>query len=252
MGRLDEVDLGHPSTREDADRRLVVAQERLLRLRLRLGGQLGGRGPGPPLLVLFEGWDAAGKGGAIKRLTAPLDPRHVTVRQFGVPTENERRHPFLWRFWPAVPGWGGMAVFDRSWYGRVLVERVDELAAPEQWQRAYAEIVDFERLLVQEGMILVKLFLHISSAEQLRRFRRREQDPLRRWKLTDEDWKNRARRADYGAAIEEMLLHTDLPLAPWHVIGAESKHDARAVVLERVCEAIDSALLRAGGESAAG
>ena len=122
---------------------------------------------------------------------APLDPRHVRVVQFAAPTHDEKRHHFLWRFWPVLPGWGGMAVFDRSWYGRVLVERVDGLATREQWLRAYDEINSFERTLADEGMILVKLWLHISGTEQLKRFERRAADPLKAWKLTDDDWANR-------------------------------------------------------------
>jgi polyphosphate kinase 2 (PPK2 family) len=184
-------------------------------LRLQAGGQIGGRRLGPPLAVLFEGWDAAGKGGAIRRLTARLDPRHFTVAQFAAPTERERRHHFLWRFVPPLPGWGGMTVFDRTWYGRVLVERVEGLASEAEWERAYGQIVDFERALAVEGMVLVKLWLHISAGEQLRRFHAREADPLKRWKLTDEDWRNRERRADYGQAIEEMLRRADHAAAPW-------------------------------------
>src|SRR5581483_6557899 len=155
--------------------------------------------------VVFEGWDASGKGGAIKRLVAPLDPRHVRVAQFGAPSYDEKRHHFLWRFWPALPGWGGMAVLDRSWYGRVLVERVEGFATEEQWTRAYDEIVAFESMLAAEGMVIVKFWLHLSDAEQLKRFESREHDVLRRWKLTDEDWRNRRRRKAYGHAVEDML-----------------------------------------------
>jgi polyphosphate kinase 2 (PPK2 family) len=154
MGRLDEVDLTLALSRKDEAKRLAEQQERLLRLRLALGGQIGGK-IGPPLCVVFEGWDASGKGGAIKRLVDHLDPRHVRVSQFAAPTYDEKRHHFLWRFWPVLPGWGGMAVFDRSWYGRVLVERVEGFATTEQWGRAYDEIVDFERTLAAEGMIMV-------------------------------------------------------------------------------------------------
>ena len=137
----------------------------------------GSRAVGPPLCVVFEGWDASGKGGCIKRLTAPLDPRHVRVASFAAPTHDEKRHHFLWRFWPALPGWGGMAVLDRSWYGRVLVERVEGFATEEQWRRAYDEIVEFERTLVAEGMIMVKFWMHVSEEEQLKRFERRARRP---------------------------------------------------------------------------
>ncbi len=174
---------------------LVAAQRRLLHLRLVNGGQLGDGRLGPPVCIVFEGWDAAGKGGAIKRLIARLDPRHVRVTQFGPPTPDELRHHFLWRFFPTLPGWGGMAVLDRSWYGRVLVERVENLASEVQWRRAYDEISSVERSLAAEGMILIKLWLHISHDEQLKRFKARQEDPLKAWKLTDEDWRNREKRA---------------------------------------------------------
>ena len=149
------------------------------------------------MLVVFEGWDASGKGGAIKRLVSGLDPRHVRVKQFAAPTYDEKRHHWLLRFWDPLPGWGGMAVYDRSWYGRVLVERVEEFATREQWGRAYTEINDFERTLVAEGMVLIKFFIHISGKEQLKRFKAREQDPLKSWKLTEEDWRNREKRKQY-------------------------------------------------------
>src|SRR5882724_11144965 len=184
MGRLDELDLSLRLSREDEASRLDAAQQRLLYLRLLSGGLVGDSGVlGPPVCVVFEGWDASGKGGCIKRLVTPLDPRHVRVAQFAAPTYDEKRHHFLWRFWPALPGWGGMAVLDRSWYGRVLVERVEGFATEEQWRRAYGEIVEFEQTLAAEGMIMIKFWMHLSSAEQLRRFKRREREPLKTWKL---------------------------------------------------------------------
>ena len=194
MGRLDQLDLTKSLSRKEEAKALERAQERLAQLRLTLGGQISAEGEpriGPPVLVLFEGWDASGKGGAIKRMVAPLDPRHVRVASFAAPTSDEKRHHFLWRFWSRLPGWGGMAVFDRTWYGRVLVERVEGLATREQWLRAYDEINNFERTLTDEGTIMVKFWLHISDAEQLKRFERRRDDPLKSWKLTDEDWRNR-------------------------------------------------------------
>ena len=155
------------------------------------------------MLVVFEGWDASGKGGSIKRLVAPLDPRHVRVVQFAAPTADEKRHHFLWRFWPALPGWGGMAVFDRSWYGRVLVERVEGLAGREQWLRAYDEINGFERSLADEGTIIVKLWLHISAeraAQALRAARRRSAQGLEadRGRLVQPGQAGRVRRGDRG------------------------------------------------------
>src|SRR5437870_10284950 len=169
-GRLAKLDLSLRLSREEEQARLGAAQHRLLALRLQLGGKLGDGRLGPPVCLLFEGWDASGKGGAIKRLVAQLDHRHVRVASFAAPTYDEKRHHFFWRFAPALPGWGGVAVFDRSWYGRVLVERVEGYATEEQWQRAYDEIVGLERTLVLEGMILIKFFLHISEEEQLNRF----------------------------------------------------------------------------------
>ena len=248
MGRLDKVDLSLTLSREEEARRLAAAQTRLLKLRLALGGLAGERRIGPPVCVLFEGWDASGKGGAIRRLVAPLDPRHVRVAQFATPTYDEKRHHFLLRFGPALPGWGGMAVLDRSWYGRVLVERVERLATVEQWTRAYEEIVNFERSLALEGMILVKLWLHISHAEQLRRFRRRERDPLKSWKLTEEDWRNRKQRAGYEAAVEDMLERTDHPLGRWHVVEAESKRYARVKVIETTVAEIEAGMRARGFE----
>jgi len=196
--------------------------------------------------VVFEGWDASGKGGAIKRLVQPLDPRHVRVAQFAAPTYDEKRHHFLWRFWPVLPGWGGMAVLDRSWYGRVLVERVEGFATEEQWSRAYDEIVEFERTLSAEGMIMVKFWMHVSDEEQLRRFQSRATDPLRSWKLTDEDWRNREKRALYEAAVEEMLARTDHGAAPWHVVAGDDKRFARVTVVETVCAAIEAELATRG------
>jgi polyphosphate kinase 2 (PPK2 family) len=246
MKRLAKVDLSTTLSKKKAAARLDTAVLRLLHLRLILGGQVGDHRIGPPLCVVFEGWDASGKGGAIKRLVSPLDPRHVRVAQFAAPTYDEKRHHFLWRFWPVLPGWGGMAVLDRSWYGRVLVERVEGFATGDQWARAYDEIVEFERTLTAEGMIMVKFWLHVSADEQLRRFRSRAGDPLRSWKLTDEDWRNREKRKDYEKAVEEMLDRTDHPNAPWHVVPGDDKRLARVVVVETVCRAVEKELTTRG------
>jgi AMP-polyphosphate phosphotransferase len=246
VGRLDELDLSLKLSRAEKAERLDAAQTRLLQLRLVLGGLIGGQGLGPPLYVLFEGWDASGKGGAIKRLVAPLDPRHVRVRQFAAPTPDEKRHHWLWRFWPALPGWGGMAVLDRSWYGRVLVERVEGFTSEDAWRRAYEEIRDFERMLVMEGMVFVKLWLHVSDEEQLKRFKARANDPLRSWKLTDEDWRNRERRPDYEVAVEDMVAETSTDFAPWTLVEADSKHYARVKVVETVIAAIEDGMRRHG------
>jgi polyphosphate kinase 2 (PPK2 family) len=246
MGRLDEVDLGLSLSKEESEKKVAKLQERMLELRLVLGGLIGDGRLGPPVCALFEGWDASGKGGAIKRLVAPLDPRHVRVATFSAPDATEKRHHFMWRFWPALPGWGGVAVLDRSWYGRVLVERVEGLATEEQWTRAYGEINDVERSLTAEGMVLIKFWLHISSKEQQKRFEARAADPLKSWKLTDDDWKNRGLRKAYKEAVEAMFERTHTDWAPWHVIPADSKHYARVRVIEVVIEEIEKGLRRQG------
>jgi len=228
-GVLARLDLSLELTPKQEAVRLAVAQARLLQLRLLLGGQIGDDPKiGPPVCVVFEGWDASGKGGAIRRLVEPLDPRHVRVAQFGAPSYDEKRHHFLWRFWPVLPGWGGMAVLDRSWYGRVLVERVEGFATEEQWRRAYREIVKF--------------WLHLSPGEQLKRFKARERDPLKAWKLTADDWRNRGKRRQYEAAVEEMLDRTDHASAPWVLVEAEDKRWARVKVVESVVAAIEAGL----------
>jgi polyphosphate kinase 2 (PPK2 family) len=249
MASLRDADLGLKLGAAESRRRITAAQRRLLALRLQMGGLLGeGHQLGPPLCILFEGWDASGKGGTIRRLVNPLDPRHVRVSQFAAPTADERRHHFLHRFSPALPGWGGMAVLDRSWYGRVLVERVEGFATEPEWRRAYAQIVAFETGLATEGMVLIKFWLHVSEDEQLRRFRAREKDPLKRWKLTGEDWRNLSHRADYEQAVEGMLRATDHDVAPWHVVAAESKNYARVTVMETVIVTIENALRARGQE----
>jgi polyphosphate kinase 2 (PPK2 family) len=242
VGRLDELDLSLSLTRREEARALDTAWERLTQLRLTLGGQIGERKLGPPVCVVFEGWDASGKGGAIKRLVAQMDPRHVRVVQFAAPTDDEKRHHFLARFFEVLPGCGGMAVLDRSWYGRVLVERVEGCATREQWLRAYDEINGFERTLAEEGMVLVKLWLQISHEEQLRRFKRRSKDPLKAWKLTDEDWRNRQKRGEYEEAVEDMLARTDQPYAPWSLIEGDSKRYARVKVVETVIARIEEGM----------
>src|SRR6185312_565070 len=240
-------DMSLSLTASEEQARLRHASRRLLRLRLICGGLLGGATLGPPVCAAFEGWDASGKGGAIKRLVAPMDPRHVRVVQFAAPTHDEKRHHFLWRFWPSLPGWGGMAIFDRTWYGRVLVERVEGFASEDEWTRAYDEINNFERGLSDEGTILIKFWLHISSEEQLKRFNRREKDPLKSWKLTDEDWRNREKRDAYEEAVEDMIARTSVdPHARWHLIPGDSKRYARVAVIETVIEEIESGMRRNG------
>src|SRR4051794_39734091 len=248
MGRLDDVDLSQKLKRKEYEERLADAQDRLEALRLQLGGLIGDGRLGPPVLVLFEGWDASGKGGAIKRLTAELDHRHVRVASFSAPTPDEKRHHYLWRFSPKLPGWGGVAVFDRSWYGRVLVERVEGFASPDEWRRAYDEIAEFEHSLVVEGTILIKFWMHISQDEQLKRFERRQNTPLKRWKLSDEDWRNREKHEDYVAAVEEMFERTDRSGAPWTIVPGNSKKFARVFVVEHVVSRIEEGMRARGFE----
>lgn len=249
MGALDDLDLSKKLSKEEEAERLESTWTRLTQLRLTLGGLIGGGELGPPVCAAFEGWDASGKGGAIKRLVAPMDPRHVRVVQFAAPTHDEKRHHFLWRFWPSLPGWGGMAVFDRSWYGRVLVERVEGFATREQWLRAYDEINGFERTLSDEGTILIKFWMHISAEEQLKRFKRREKDPLKTWKLTEEDWRNREKADAYREAVEDMVARTSVePHAAWHLIPAESKRYARVAVIETVIADVEAGMRRHGIE----
>jgi len=248
MGRLDDLDLSLKLSKDQEAKRLEAGWKRLEALRLALGAKLPDYALGPPVLILFEGWDASGKGGAIRRLVAPLDIRHVRVAQFAAPTPDEKRHHFLWRFWPGLPGWGGMAVFDRSWYGRVLVERVDEFATPEQWSRGYGEIVDLERTLAADGMVLIKFFMHVSAEEQLKRFEKRRDDPLKAWKLTPDDWENRRKRPEYTEAIEDMFEHTDHEAAPWELVEAEDKKYGRVKVVETVIERVERGMRRMGIE----
>jgi polyphosphate kinase 2 (PPK2 family) len=196
------------------------------------------------VVVVFEGWDAAGKGGAIKRLTARLDPRGYDVVPIGAPSRVELARHHLWRFWTEVPRDGHWTIYDRSWYGRVLVERVEGFADEEQWRRAYQEINEFERWLAQHGSVLVKFWLDISPEEQMRRFVRRLASPVRHHKITDEDWRNRARWPEYYAAVSDMLRHTSTAHAPWTIVEAEDKRWARVKVCETVARTVEAHLGR--------
>lgn len=231
MSRVDDIDLTKTMSKEESDERVRKAQQRLTQLRLFSAGLLESKVIGPGLVVLFEGFDAAGKGGAIRRLTASIDPRHVLVHPVGPPTEEELRHHFLWRFQEVLPGTGEMTVFDRSWYGRLLVERVEGLDV-RAVERSAKEIVEFEDMLTHDGITIVKFWLHISDKEQLKRFEERQNNPLKRWKLTADDWHNREHRDAYLEALHYMVDATDEKHARWELIPAESKHHARAAVLE--------------------
>lgn len=230
MSLLDQVDLSLHLGKKSYERQLTDLQFKMLRLQ-RAVTQIGHR-----MVLVFEGWDASGKGGAIKRLTEALDPRGFVVHPIAAPTPEERAHNYLWRFWNRLPRDGQIVLFDRSWYGRVLVERVEGFATMREWSQAYGEINDFERILHNDRTSVLKFFLHISSDEQEKRFREREQDPLKTWKLTEEDWRNREKWSEYAIAIDEMLARTSSENAPWQVIAANDKRWARIAILKAVVE----------------
>jgi polyphosphate:AMP phosphotransferase len=193
-------------------------------------------------ILVFEGWDAAGKGGAIRRVTAALDARSYQVIPIAAPTDEERSHHYLWRFWRHLPRAGRLTIFDRSWYGRVLVERVEGFATEPEWIRAYAEINEFEDELVDHGIVLVKYWIHITPDEQLRRFKEREKAQYKRWKLTDEDWRNRTNWGDYERAVNDMVERTSTRIAPWTLVEGNDKNFARLKVLKTACTSISNAL----------
>ena len=193
------------------------------------------------LVAVFEGSDAAGKGGTIRRVTAAIDARSYEVVPIAAPSEEERAHPYLWRFWRALPRLGRIALFDRSWYGRVLVERVEGLAPETDWMRAYEEIVDFEDQMTRNGAVVVKLWLQVSKDEQLRRFREREKVQFKRYKITDEDWRNRAKWDEYRWAACDMIDRTSTDTAPWTLVESEDKKWARVKVLRTICERLEAA-----------
>lgn len=195
-------------------------------------------------ILVFEGWDAAGKGGAIRRVTEALDARDYTVVPFAAPTDEERQYHYLWRFWRHLSRAGRVTIFDRSWYGRVLVERVERFASEEEWRRAYAEINDFEEQLVDHGIVLCKFWLHITKDEQLRRFQEREKIPFKRWKLTEEDWRNREKWDLYETAVNDMVERTSTSVAPWTLVEANDKPFARIKILETICTAVANAIER--------
>ncbi|MCU0839034.1 MAG: polyphosphate:AMP phosphotransferase [Rhodospirillales bacterium] len=194
------------------------------------------------LVVTFEGHDAAGKGGSIRRVTRALDPRRFKVHSIAAPSHEERAHPYLWRFWRHIPRKGNVAIFDRTWYGRVLVERVEGFCSEAEWLRAYSEINDFEQQLTDSGVIVVKFWLAISKDEQLRRFQERENTPYKRHKITDEDWRNREKWDDYASAVGDMIDRTGTDYAPWTLVASEDKRHARVMIVKTLCERLEAAL----------
>ncbi len=190
------------------------------------------------MMLVFEGWDASGKGGTIRRITDAIREDRIQVFPTGAPSAQEKARHYLWRFWRTVPAVGNIAIYDRSWYGRVLVERVEGFAGEAQWKRAYGEIRDFERTMTENGCILRKFWLEISPEEQLTRFRARQRNPAKQHKLTSEDWRNRSHRAEYETALADMLRETSTDCAPWEVIAADSKRHARLTVMEQILTAV--------------
>jgi len=229
MGRLDEVDLTKQfEDKDEYEERLKKWQLRLLELEEAL------RHKDLAVLVAFEGWDASGKGGAIQRLTAPLDPRGYKVHSISAPNDEEKNRHYLWRFWSRVPKDGELVIFDRSWYGRVLVERVEDLATEAEWRRAYDELNSFEAQLTADGQ------------EQLKRFKEREENPFKQWKIGPDDWRNREKWDQYVPAAEEMFQRTDTEACPWHLIAGEHKWWARVEVAKTVVKRMEKALGKDG------
>lgn len=197
---------------------------------------------GVSTVLVFEGWDASGKGGVVRRVTAAVDARAYQVIPIAVPTDEERAHHYLWRFWRHLSRAGRVTIFDRSWYGRVLVERVEGLASTDEWMRAYSEINQFEAQLVEHGIVLLKFWMHVTKDEQLRRFRERARLAYKRWKLTKEDWRNREKWADYERAVDEMVARTSTRRAPWTLVEGNDKAYTRIKVLRTICDRLREAL----------
>lgn len=233
---LKTVDLSLTLTREDYKAKLKKLQEKLALLHSELYRRR------IPVVIGFEGWDAGGKGGAIKRLTEKMDPRGYRVNPTAAPNDIEKAHHYLWRFWNNAPKAGHVAIFDRTWYGRVMVERIEGFCSKKEWQRAYKEINDMEQAFHKSGAIVMKFWMQIDKDEQERRFKERMGDPMKRWKITDEDWRNREKWDLYEEAVNEMLLRTSTTYAPWIIVEGNCKYYARVKVLETVVEAIENRL----------
>jgi len=234
---LNELDLDAALDRDAYEKQKRDLQLRLLRMQARLRDERC-----LPLVIVFEGVDAAGKGGAIRRLTGRLDPRGYRVHPIAAPDEIERRHHYLWRFYQRMPARGEVAIFDRSWYGRVLVERVEKFCTKAEWQRAFDEIAAFEQTHTASGAVLVKFWLQVSKKEQLKRFRAREEDPFKEYKITDDDWRNRDKWKQYAVAANEMFARTHTAMAPWTLVASDDKLFARIRVLETVVQRLEAAL----------
>lgn len=233
---LSTVDLTQTLAQSDYDHEIAALQLRLKRLTWQA------RARKLNTVLVFEGWDAAGKGGAIRRLVAGIDARLCRVISIAAPTDEEKAHHYLWRFWRHVPRSGFVTIYDRSWYGRVLVERVEGFAPRQDWERAYQEINDFEEQLHEHGVVVHKFWLHISPEEQLRRFKEREVTQWKQYKITDEDWRNRGRWQAYEEAVHDMVSRTSTRSAPWTLVSANDKKVSRVTILRTVCERLEAAL----------
>lgn len=233
---LKKVDLSRKLDTETYEKKLKSLQKKLRLLHGKLYAKR------IPVVLAFEGWDAGGKGGAIKRLTRALDPRGYTVNPTSAPNDIERAHHYLWRFWTRMPKDGHIAIFDRTWYGRVMVERIEGFCTTQDWQRAYKEINQMERQLADHGAVVLKFWMHIDKEEQARRFRDRQDNPEKSWKITDEDWRNREKWELYEKAVDEMLVRTSTANAPWIIVEGNDKLYARIKVLETVVEALEKRL----------
>jgi polyphosphate kinase 2 (PPK2 family) len=237
---LDQLDLGLTIEEEQYDKQLDELQERVFEIEHRLYlARI-------PAVLVYEGQDAAGKGGNIKRLTRGLDPRGYEVIPIAAPTDEEKARHYLWRFWRTIPKAGHITIFDRSWYGRVLVERVEGFCSEDEWRRAFREINEFERHLVDYGTVIVKFWLQIDRDEQMRRFKARQENPYKQWKITGEDWRNRNKWKQYKTAVVDMLQKTSTTYAPWTILEANCKRYARIKALKTVAEALESALEKGG------
>lgn len=234
--RLEHLDQAKSLEQEDYKKLLKKYQLELLNTQLELHEQK------KSVVIVFEGPDAAGKGGAIKRIVEKLDPRLIRVWSIIKPTPEEYQHHYMWRFWNKLPAYGQMTIFDRSWYGRLLVERVEKFCTEAEWKRAYREINDFEKQLADDGTIIMKFFLQITKDEQLERFKRREGDPYKHWKISEEDWRNRRHWDEHIEAAEDMFEKTSTPEAPWTVIPANYKWYARVKVVKTVAETLKKRL----------
>ncbi len=232
MPKLSEVSLDVSLTKEEYEKQLKEAKKKLIKLHNKLYKKR------IPVIIAYEGWDAAGKGGNIKRLTSALDARGFEVYPIAAPDIHEKERFYLWRFWTRLPKTGHIAIFDRTWYGRVMVERIEGYCSENDWKRAYHEINEFERELTQWGAIVVKFWIHIDKQTQLDRFKEREEIPEKKWKITEEDWRNREKWEEYESAVNEMLEKTSTEYAPWHIIQSNDKYFARIQAINHVIHAI--------------